>query len=48
MINKKIAIVLPDGVGIRNYMFSSFFTKLKEENFEIYLLHSVSFNAIKK
>ena len=48
MINKKIAIVLPDGVGIRNYMFSSFFTKLKEENFEIYLLHSVSFNAIKE
>ena len=45
---KKICIVLPDGVGIKNYIYSSFFQKLKKKEYHIILLHSISENAIKE
>jgi hypothetical protein len=45
---KKICIVLPDGVGIKNYIYSSFFQKLKKEEYHIILIHSISKNAIKE
>jgi len=45
---KKIVIVLPDGVGIKNYIYSSFFQKLKKKEYHIILLHSISENAIKE
>ena len=45
---KKICIVLPDGVGIKNYIYSSFFQKLKKKEYHITLLHSISKNAIKE
>jgi hypothetical protein len=45
---KKICIVLPDGVGIKNYIYSSFFQKLKNKEYHIILLHSISENAIKE
>ncbi len=45
---KKICIVLPDGVGIKNYIYSSFFQKLKKKEYHITLIHSISKNAIKE
>ena len=45
---KKIGIVLPDGVGIKNYIYSSFFQKLKKKEYHIILIHSISKNAIKE
>ena len=45
---KKICIVLPDGVGIKNYIYSSFFQKLKKKEYHIILIHSISKNAIKE
>jgi hypothetical protein len=35
MKQKKIFILLPDGVGLRNFAFSNFYEKGKEKNFEI-------------
>mgnify|MGYP000122255427 CR=1 FL=1 len=44
---KRIGILLPDGVGIRNYMFSSFLKNLMlSEKVEIVLIHSVTEMAI--
>lgn len=44
---KRIAVLLPDGVGIRNYMFSSFIKRLIEsKGIEVILVHSVTDGAI--
>lgn len=48
MKNKKIIIVVPDGVGIRNYLFSSFTNKLFKSNIDIVIYHKISMKAIKE
>ena len=43
---KKIAILVPDGVGIRNYLYSDFFKKLIQTGNELILLHDLSEEAL--
>lgn len=44
----KIVIIVPDGVGIRNYLYSDFVTELIKNGAEICLYHKVSKAAIKE
>ena len=44
---KKICFVVPDGVGIKNYLYSSIISKLSKKKNEIVILHNISSNAIK-
>lgn len=44
----KIIIICPDGVGVRNYLFSSFVKNLENLNFEIFLFHKLPNSAIKE
>ncbi|MEE9409076.1 MAG: hypothetical protein V3V28_13490 [Polaribacter sp.] len=44
----KIIILVPDGVGVRNYIFSSFVVRLIEQKHEIYIYHKLSKSAIKE
>ena len=46
MLLKKILIIVPDGVGIRNYLYSSFIDELTSLGYEIYIYHQVSDFAI--
>ena len=43
-----IVVVVPDGVGIRNYLYSSLLKKLSEEGHDIVIWHSLSENALKE
>lgn len=42
----KILIIVPDGVGVRNYLFSNFTSKLIFENNEVFIYHNLSNSAI--
>ncbi|MFK8059421.1 MAG: hypothetical protein AB8B78_04945 [Polaribacter sp.] len=44
----KILIIVPDGVGVRNYLFSSFVSSLINENNNIIIYHKLSNSAIKE
>ncbi|WKD86508.1 Processive diacylglycerol beta-glucosyltransferase [Polaribacter huanghezhanensis] len=44
----KIVILVPDGVGIRNYLYSDLITELRKNGAEICLYHKVSDVAIKE
>lgn len=44
----KILIIVPDGVGVRNYLYSNFIDYFKEENHEIIIYHKISKSAIKE
>ncbi len=46
MLNKRVAIFLPDGVGIRNYLFSDLIKKLKEQNAEVIIYHKIGDTAL--
>lgn len=46
MKSKKIILVIPDGTGIRNYMFSQIIPNLKEQNCELLIYHALSNEAI--
>jgi hypothetical protein len=37
----KIAFVVPDGVGVKNYIYSSVFQKLYDDNCEITIIHAL-------
>lgn len=43
---KRIAILLPDGVGIRNYLYAQILDKIKEKTCEVVLIHNLSNEAI--
>lgn len=45
---KKVCIIIPDGTGIRNYLYSKLVSNLIDANCEIILLHSVSERAIEE
>ncbi len=47
-MKKRIGIFVPDGVGIRNYLFSDFIKHLQNDGGEIVILHNISKNAIKE
>ncbi|WP_405605376.1 hypothetical protein [Polaribacter sp. Asnod1-A03] len=42
----RIIILVPDGVGVRNYLFSSFTSNLIKENNEVLIYHKLSESAI--
>lgn len=44
----KILIIVPDGVGIRNYLYSNFISELEKEKVEVLIYHKISMNAIKE
>ncbi|MFH7004552.1 UDP-glycosyltransferase [Flavobacterium bizetiae] len=44
MLNKKIFILLPDGVGLRNFAFSNFFKFGLQQNFQITYWNNTSFD----
>jgi hypothetical protein len=44
----KILIIVPDGVGVRNYLYSNFTDELKEAGHEVLLYHKISTSAIKE
>ena len=44
----KILIIVPDGVGVRNYLYSSFVDYLNDGKHEIILYHKISNSAIKE
>lgn len=44
----KVVIVVPDGVGVKNYLFSSFVDKLQAQSTEVIIFHKLSKSAIKE
>ena len=46
MENKKILMVVPDGVGIRNYLYSDLISKLKQNGYQLILLHNLDQSLI--
>lgn len=44
----KIIIIVPDGVGVRNYLFSNFVSNLIKENHEVFIYHKLSKSAIEE
>lgn len=42
----KILLIVPDGVAVRNYIYSDFIKELKDADFEIVLYHQVPESAI--
>ena len=46
MKNKKILIVIPDGVGIRNYLYSDLIKKLNTQGFKLTILHNLDASLI--
>lgn len=46
MNSKKIILVVPDGTGIKNYLFSQIIPNLLEQRAEILICHSLSDNAL--
>jgi len=45
-MKQKILFIIPDGVGIKNYLLSDFTSQLLKSNLEIVLLHNLSSDAI--
>ncbi|MEN2281247.1 hypothetical protein AAGF08_03850 [Algoriphagus sp. SE2] len=45
-MNKKILFVIPDGVGIRNYLYSDLFHHLQKQGFQIHLLHNLEIQIL--
>lgn len=45
---KKIVLIVPDGVAVRNYLYSSFINELQSKNFEVLLYHQISNAAIEE
>lgn len=46
MTQKRVAIFLPDGVGIRNYLFSDLMQRLKESDAKILIYHKIGDAAL--
>lgn len=46
--NKKILFMVPDGVGVRNYLYSDLITKLVKENYSIVLLSNLPKSLVKE
>jgi len=44
----KVVILVPDGVGVKNYLFSSFIDKLQAQAREVIIFHKLSKSAIKE
>tara|TARA_R110002049_G_scaffold25354_8_gene89203 strand:+ start:17021 stop:18430 length:1410 start_codon:yes stop_codon:yes gene_type:complete len=44
----KIVIIVPDGVGVRNYLYSKFIDYLLENNHEVIIYHKLSKSAIEE
>lgn len=44
----KIILIIPDGVVVRNYLYSNFVYELTQKGFEIYVFHQISNPAIKE
>lgn len=42
----RICILVPDGVGVRNYLYSDIISEILKKNHEVVILHSLSTNAI--
>lgn len=45
-MEKKVLFVVPDGVGVKNYLLSDFISLLLKNGFEVVLLHNLSSDAI--
>lgn len=45
-MNKKVVFVVPDGTGIKNYLFSKILPELIQNDVEIIVLHNLSTKAI--
>ena len=48
MKNKKVILVVPDGTGIRNYLFSQIIPNLVNENCDLLIYHALSNEAIEE
>ena len=48
MKSKKVFVLLPDGIGLRNFAFTSFVEKGREEGWEIIFWHSTPFDLSSK
>lgn len=44
----KIVIIVPDGVGVKNYLYSSFTNYLKDKNVEIIIFHKLTKKAVEE
>jgi hypothetical protein len=42
----KIVIIVPDGVGVKNYLYSSFTNHLQDKNIEIVVFHKLTQQAV--
>lgn len=45
---KRLLLILPDGVGVRNYLYSNFVLELQKHNVEVLLYHQLSDGALKE
>ncbi|TDQ19621.1 hypothetical protein DFQ04_1445 [Algoriphagus boseongensis] len=43
---KKICFLIPDGVGIRNYLYSGVLSELRDQNIEVHIWHSLDEEVI--
>ena len=43
---KRLLLIVPDGVGVRNYLYSNFINELQSYNVEVVLYHQISNAAI--
>lgn len=46
MKNNRILIVIPDGIGIRNYLYSDIITNLSDAGFQIIVMHNLGKDLI--
>lgn len=44
----KVLLIVPDGVAVRNYLYSSFISELQNKGFEVVLYHQISNAAIEE
>jgi hypothetical protein len=44
----KVLLIVPDGVAVRNYLYSSFITELEKKEIEVIVYHQISDSAIKE
>ena len=42
----KIILIIPDGVVVRNYLYSDFVKELKQREFEIFVFHQIPNAAV--
>lgn len=45
---KRLLLIVPDGVAVRNYLYSSFITELQAKDIEVILYHQISNAAIEE